>query len=139
MRVIVTGSRDWPWPNVVCDDLTTLALECRDKVEEFRLFFGDCLTGPDAFAYQWTDDNDDLVVGYKRFAADWTGHGKAAGPIRNRQMIDYVKAMSETDKVICLAYRLNGSRGTTHCMDTAYSAGFEMRLWDLYRTVVPQK
>ena len=30
---------------------------------------------------------------YKEFPADWEAHGKAAGPIRNRQMAEYADAL----------------------------------------------
>lgn len=57
-------------------------------------------------------------LGYKEFPADWDKHGKAAGPIRNREMADYadallliwtgmskgsmnmLKVMTEADKVV---------------------------------------
>lgn len=135
MRVIVTGSRDWPWGQVVYDDLTELAHDCLSKQEELRLFFGDCPTGPDAVTDKWVENNDELIAGWRCFPADWDDYGKAAGPIRNRRMIAYVQAMDMDDEVICLAYRLEGSRGTTDCMDRAWRAGFEVRTWDLARRV----
>lgn len=30
---------------------------------------------------------------YKEFPADWKAHGKAAGPIRNKQMAEYADAL----------------------------------------------
>lgn len=32
-------------------------------------------------------------IPYKMFPADWTAHGKAAGPIRNREMAMYADAL----------------------------------------------
>lgn len=36
MRVIVTGSRDWPWPEPVWDELFTLAWWCKEREFEVR-------------------------------------------------------------------------------------------------------
>lgn len=135
MRVIVTGSRDWPWPEPVWDELFTLAWWCKEREEDFRVYMGDCPSGPDDYADKWVENHGPMVKDFRMFFADWDKHGKAAGPIRNREMIDYVKGMEMDDEVICLAYRLNGSRGTTDCMDRAYKAGFEVRSWDLSRRV----
>lgn len=33
------------------------------------------------------------AIPIKRFPADWASHGKAAGPIRNRQMADYADCL----------------------------------------------
>jgi len=35
----------------------------------------------------------ECLIPFKLFAADWETHGKAAGPIRNRQMAEYADAL----------------------------------------------
>lgn len=53
----------------------------------------------------------------QRFSADWEKHGKAAGPIRNRDMLK-----SGADLVI--AFRMDGeSRGTDDMIAIAVAAG----------------
>lgn len=135
MRVIVTGSRDWPWTQVVWNDLYDLAQKAEENEEHFRLYFGDCQTGADDAADCWLENNGSLVTSSKIFFADWKLNDRAAGPIRNSEMVNFVKDMDLDDEVICLAYRLNGSRGTTDCMNKAAAAGFEVRVWDLARRV----
>lgn len=52
--------------------------------------------------------------------ADWKAHGKAAGPIRNRQML-------ESDVGMLIAFP--GGRGTFNAVMTAHSIG--VPVWDL--------
>lgn len=49
----------------------------------------------------------------KRFPADWVTHGKAAGPIRNRQMAEYADAVA----------LFNGGKGTASMHLEAQRAG----------------
>lgn len=56
---------------------------------------------------------------YKGFPADWKTHGKAAGPIRNQQMLDEGKP----DLVIAFP----GGNGTADMVRRARKAGVEVR------------
>ena len=56
------------------------------------------------------------------FPADWDKHGKAAGPIRNAQML------KEGKPDICLAFPLPGSIGTWDMIRKANAAGIEVRI-----------
>lgn len=49
---------------------------------------GGCPTGIDKIAKDQFEDNYTDIV-YKEFPADWAAHGKAAGPLRNKQMAQY--------------------------------------------------
>ena len=48
---------------------------------------------------------------FRTFPADWNAHGKAAGPIRNRQMLEYADAL--------IAVWDGKSRGTAHMIGIA--------------------
>lgn len=53
--------------------------------------------------------------------ADWAQHGRAAGPIRNQQMLD---VLAGYDRRSVYAFRLPGkSRGTDHMVSIARDAG----------------
>jgi hypothetical protein len=52
----------------------------------------------------------------------WRRLGKAAGPIRNKVMVD-------AGADICLAFPLGESRGTRGCMELADAAGIPIRNW----------
>lgn len=56
------------------------------------------------------------------FKAEWSHYGKAAGPIRNREMLDY--AMEENPVVI--AFWNGRSRGTKNMIELAKKAGAEV-------------
>jgi hypothetical protein len=64
------------------------------------------------------------VMGFiKRFPADWKTHDKAAGPIRNKQMLDWVLAL--VDKPI-LVLAFPGNRGTANMVKIATAAGLDV-------------
>ena len=42
--------------------------------------------GADTYAGEWADEREGIVV--EVYPADWNTHGKAAGPIRNRQVAE---------------------------------------------------
>lgn len=46
--------------------------------------------GVDTFGEEWAALN---LRPIKQFPADWEAHGRAAGPIRNRQMAEYADAL----------------------------------------------
>lgn len=57
------------------------------------------------------------------FKADWETYGKAAGPIRNKQMLEEGKP----DLVVAFYYDLNNkSKGTSHMVSIAKKAGVEV-------------
>lgn len=76
-RVLIFGSRGWGESNPIRN--VVLALD-RDAV----VIHGGA-TGADALAGKWARACGLKVEVYR---ADWKTHGKAAGPIRNQQMID---------------------------------------------------
>lgn len=117
MRVIVTGSRAWPDPVKVAHELNTLYLQHGP----FVLVHGACATGADAAAARWYEVCGlDLGCFEVKYPADWAKHGKVAGPIRNKQMIE-----SGADLVV--AFPLFDSRGTKNTIDLAEAAGIEVR------------
>lgn len=60
------------------------------------------------------------------FKAYWDGYGKAAGPIRNHEMVSFVSSEAEKGaRVVCLAFPAIElqSRGTKDCIKRANLAG----------------
>lgn len=105
MRVLITGSRTWEDPAPIIAELAKL--QPSDVI-----IHGGCPTGADAIAHEHA-----TAVGHKVevYRAEWTIHGRAAGPIRNRQMI-----ASCPDLVI--AFLSGTSRGTRDCVAAARAA-----------------
>lgn len=56
---------------------------------------------------------------FKEFPADWDKHGRAAGPIRNQQMLD------EGKPCLVVAFPTEKSRGTWDMIRRAKKAGVE--------------
>lgn len=112
MKILVTGSRHRP-----AIDVQRVLDRYVDAVSE--LVVGDA-TGADEAAREWASMHD---VKFSEFTADWQANGKAAGPIRNQQMVDY-------GADLCLAFPMDGSRGTWDCVNKAKNAGIAV-------TVIP--
>ncbi len=99
----VTGSRTGipVWPGFVT---AIIADHLEDETES--ILVGDCKTGVDK---EVRESFPDRVVVFK---ADWDTHGKAAGPIRNREMLD-----RRPD--LLLAFWNGRSPGTKDCINQA--------------------
>lgn len=96
MRVIVCGSRTWAHEDEVYRVLSGL------ERNGLTIIHGGA-RGADRMAHHWASQNE---VKCEEYPADWNKHGRSAGPIRNRQMLDL-----GADMVI--AFRSEGeSRGT---------------------------
>lgn len=121
MKVIVTGSREWPHAWAVKQALDLSAEVARIKGEPLTVVHGRCPTGADAIAQQWVDHFAlaSLVrVTARQYPADWRRFGPSAGPRRNRQMVD-----ENLDASYVLAFPLGASRGTRGCMAYAHDRG----------------
>lgn len=118
--VLVTGSRDHPDPSVVYS-----ALDDVDRVYGIStIVVGDCPSGADAYARSYSSYRG---VALTVVEADWRTHGRKAGPIRNREMVDTYKPD------VCLAFLWPGQacRGTRQCARYARTRGVETRLFGL--------
>ena len=85
MKLIIAGSRDYfPSENSIIRFLVEKNIP---KVKE--LVCGMC-SGVDMCGKNWADNYE---IPIKEFPADWKTHGKAAGPIRNKEMAKYADAL----------------------------------------------
>jgi hypothetical protein len=116
-RLLVCGGREY------CDTANlVLALDkIHAKHPEMLLIHG-AAPGADSMAVIWAADH---AVSLQPFPADWKQHGRAAGPIRNQQMIDKGKP----DAVVSFP----GGRGTADMMRRASSAG--IMVWEPCKVV----
>jgi hypothetical protein len=111
MRILITGSRDWPDPAVI--EAALMRASRGVLYHDVTLVSGACPTGADRMAEELAA-NLGMVV--ERHPADWASHGKAAGFIRNAEMV-------HAGADVCLAFQLNDSRGTGHTIQLARGAG----------------
>lgn len=124
--MIVTGSRDWPFEDTVhraLDGALEHAIECR---RHLLVRVGDCWTGADRYAQRWVDRqiHDGKHVLGMIYKADWEGEEKAAGPNRNRRMV-------EAGADLVLAFQKDKSRGTESTIQLARKAGIPVNLISL--------
>lgn len=111
-RILVCGGRDFTDAEFLASKLDQVA----DYFGAFILIHGDA-RGADTLAKEWAEYGGLDVESYP---ADWSTHGRAAGPIRNQQML-----ASGVDYVIAFP----GGRGTAHMVQIAKAAG--VVVWDL--------
>jgi hypothetical protein len=124
MRVLVCGGRDFNDRDKLFGYLDQFCLDHNLKTEEdeygnwrfsnIHIIHGGA-RGADSLADQWAIVN---WVPWTEFKADWDKHGKAAGPTRNKQMLDEGKP----DVVIAFP----GGKGTAHMVSIARAAGVKV-------------
>ena len=109
MKVLVCGGRKYTDFRVVCDTLDRLHTE-----EPISLIIEGGAKGADTMARNWGGFHR---VPVKTFPADWDTHDLAAGPIRNKQMLDEGKP----DLVVAFPTngRLSESKGTANMVKQA--------------------
>jgi hypothetical protein len=78
--------------------------------------------GADTLAEKYAEKHG---IEIKVFPPEWSKYQKAAGPIRNRQMLGYI---SEADEKLVIAFWNGQSRGTKHTVETAEKMGIETQI-----------
>lgn len=126
MRLLISGSRGWHDEGAVLAIVSHYQQAAHNQGEEFILIHGHARSGADALA-----DRVGRTLGLKvgedliRVPADWDRHGRAAGPIRNQQMLD------EHAPDLLVAFRSTGkSNGTDHMIRIARAAGITTHVID---------
>ncbi len=115
MRILVTASRDWDDEQVINDAIENATRGI--SWHKVTIVVGDCPTGGDRITAAWAAEREvDLEI----HAARWDLYGRAAGPIRNNEMVD-----SGVD--ICLAFIKSNSRGATQCAAYAEATDIPVR------------
>ena len=118
MRVLVTGSRKWTNEAAVLGALNQVYKEHG----RFMLVHGACSTGADHMAQHWYDvAGEFLGCDLETFPAAWEMLGKAAGPERNKRMV-------EAGADLVLAFPLPEGSGTQGTIKLAKEAGIEVRV-----------
>jgi hypothetical protein len=114
--ILITGARDWTDRELIRDTLMTY------EGKRVLLIHGDC-RGADRLSGQVAQELKFEVLIYR---PDWATYGRAAGPIRNREMIKKAVALQrEGVDTTVLAFHDNWelSRGTRNCVEQAEKAG----------------
>lgn len=115
-RVLVTGSRTWTDMDVIRRALDAIG---EDFPPPYYLVEGDA-PGADRMTALAALDNGWKV---ERHPANWDKHGKAAGFLRNREMV-------ETGADVCLAFVKAKSKGAMMTVGLARQAGIPVRMYE---------
>lgn len=91
MRLLVCGSRDWTANEAVYAVLTGIyKMHCEETFDDWPpdrfVIISGAARGADTYAAEWAKMK--AGVDLELYPAKWREHGKAAGPIRNQQMLD---------------------------------------------------
>ena len=110
-RVIVCGDRNWTDEHAI---RCVLSRWSREPLGIAAVIHGDC-RGADLIAAKVAAE---MGIPVEPFPADWRQHGRAAGPIRNRQMLN------EGRPALVFAFHddIDGSRGTKDMVAAATAA-----------------
>lgn len=116
IKVIVAGSRKWPWPNYLKQVLTHYLSNY--STEDIVILCGEAL-GPDLLGRRWAEERGITVESYP---ADWDTYKKAAGYIRNKQMAENATHL--------IAFWDGTSRGTRHMIKLAHDHGLKVKVFN---------
>jgi hypothetical protein len=103
-KVVIAGGRDFNDFSTLCNTMDKL-LERQIKINKITIISGGA-RGADTLGERYAQLRNFNLI---RVKADWNKHGKSAGFIRNKEMLDL------TDGVVC--FWDGRSKGTKHMVD----------------------
>ena len=118
VRVLVTGDRNWCPRELARQVVVRLKVQYGD---DLILIHGGA-TGADITL---ADAAGKAGIRCKSYPADWTAHGKGAGPRRNAEMV-----AAGADFALAFHRDVAGSRGTKDCCRRCLKAGIPVWLFD---------
>lgn len=118
MRVLISGDRNWDDPKPIANIMYKIVYSRVDDV----VFLHGNARGADTMCDVIAKLYDYEVESYP---ADWTKYGKAAGPIRNKEMLD-----TDPDLVVGFHKDIKNSKGTKDMLDKAKKKGTTTVLYD---------
>jgi argininosuccinate lyase len=117
MIVLVTGDRNWKDYNVIYRELS--------KYPHGTVVFHGAARGADTLA-----DIAAERLGFKSvpFRAEWHIYGRAAGPIRNQEMLARLLKEEEPKKVLAFHKNIAESKGTKDMVNRALKVGIDVEI-----------
>lgn len=115
-RVVVAGSRHFEDYELLTERLDHLL----SKHDDVVVVSGTC-RGADTLGERWAAEHGYPV---ERFPADWSSHGRAAGPIRNAAMADVADAVV----IFWVDDSPTGSRGCRSMLSCAQERSLPIRV-----------
>lgn len=123
MKVLICGSRDYEEVAPILWILYGLTYHDKNLI----LVEGEA-EGADSIsrevAYHLNETFPRLNIEVRKYPADWSKHGRAAGPIRNRKQFD----TERPDVVVGFSNDIGSSKGTKDMLDYARAQGAKVYL-----------
>lgn len=118
-RILITGSRSWTNAALISKAMADAIINAGALQHETWIVHGDCPIGADNLAHniaaQWG-------ANVEAHPAEWDEYGKAAGFIRNAEMVNL-------GADVCLAFIKDNSKGASHTLDLANRAGIPVQVF----------
>lgn len=111
MRIIICGSRYWTDKESIFEIISWL----KSVYSHNLIIIHGGAKGADTIAGSIAAK---LNIPVEVYPANWNKHGRAAGPIRNREMLS-----KGADLVVGFTYSLDDSKGTANMINLAKQAG----------------
>ena len=117
IRIIIAGTRTFEDYGLLKDRVDRIILGLREDFPGKRIVIvTGAAKGADQLGSRYARER---VLALREFPANWRAYGRAAGPIRNQQMLDYILQATP----VLIAFWNGKSRGTKNMIDTAKRAG----------------
>ena len=114
LKLILAGGRDYnDWVFFKAKVSNLISNYSLDNIE----IISGCASGADSLAIRYAKEHNISLV---EFPADWKNNGRAAGPIRNKNMSDYGNAL--------IAFWDGNSRGTKNMIKVAKDNNLAVRV-----------
>jgi len=126
-RIIIAGGRDFDDKCLLENNLTEWILDVylqfnNTDGKAVLEFISGKARGADSLGEEFAREHGYRV---KEFPADWNKYGRAAGPIRNKQMAEYA---AQADKGVLFAFWDGKSPGTKNMINTAKKLGLDVHI-----------
>jgi hypothetical protein len=120
MKILICGSRNWDNEKAIRRELMNLILGLA-FVKDILIIHG-AAKGADSQAGKLAQG---MNLAVRAVPADWNKHGRAAGPIRNMEML-----RMRPDQVWAFTEDLSKSRGTAHTVTHARKMGIPVTVFN---------
>ena len=123
-RIIICGGRHFNDYDTLETLVDSVIAENALSIDEIEIISGHC-EGADTLGEQYAKNHGLACI---LFPAEWSKYGRAAGPIRNSQMIEYA---SKSQNPIVVAILSPRAKGTMDTVKKATKKGFTI-YWHNY-------
>lgn len=114
---MICGGRDFSNKELCFSSIQKFIEEENLDYSQIIILEGECPTGADSFAKEFAILHNIL---FEKYPADWKKYGKAAGPIRNKEMVNNCDC--------CLAFWNYKSKGTKSSIDYCKQSNKKVRI-----------